>query len=112
MAAVAFLRPFFDTILLILWIIEWIVVVWVIISWIIFLLSHTSFRWRHPGGYRFLETLNDIFGRMTLPFLRPIRRRLRRFNTAGIDWSPLILLVIIFFVRGMLAVLFDRILMG
>jgi uncharacterized protein YggT (Ycf19 family) len=108
----AFLAPFFSTILLILWIIEWIVVVWVIISWILFLLAHTSFPRRHPGGWHFLETLNDIFGRMTLPFLRPIRRWLRRFNTAGIDWSPLILLVIIFFVRGMLAALFNRILIG
>ena len=106
-----FLAPFFHVILLILWIIEWVVVVWVVISWILFLSSHTSFRRRHPGGYYFLETLDDIFGRMALPFLRPIRRLLRRFNTAGIDWSPLVLLVIIYFVREMLGVLFARILM-
>jgi uncharacterized protein YggT (Ycf19 family) len=106
-----FLAPFFHIILLILWIIQWIVVVWVVISWILFLSSHTSFRWRHPGGYRFLETLDDIFGRMALPFLRPVRRLLRRVNTAGIDWSPLVLLLIIYFVREMLSVLFARILM-
>ena len=95
----------------ILSIIQWIVVVWVVLSWILFGASHTSFRFRHPNGYRFLETLDDIFGRMALPFLRPIRRLLRRFNTAGIDWSPLVLLVIIYFVREMLAVVFTRILM-
>ena len=106
-----FLAPFFHVILLILWIIEWIVVVWVVLSWILFGLSHTSFRWRHPGGLHFLETLDDIFGRMALPFLRPIRRLLRRFNTAGIDWSPLVLLVIIYFVRELLGVIFARILM-
>jgi len=107
----AFLAPFFSVIMLILTIIEWTVIVWVVLSWILFAASHTSFRYRHPDGYRFLETLNDIFGRMALPFLRPIRRLLRRFNTAGIDWSPLVLLVIIFFVRQMLGVLFTRILM-
>jgi uncharacterized protein YggT (Ycf19 family) len=106
-----FLAPFFNVILLILSIIQWIVVAWVVLSWIMFAASHTSFRWRHPGGYRFLETLNDIFGRMALPFLRPIRRLLRRFNTAGIDWSPLVLLVIIYFVSQMLRVVFTRILM-
>ena len=111
MGNAAFLAPFFDVILLILRIIEITVVVWVVLSWILFAASHTSFRWRHPGGFRFLETLNDIFGRMALPFLRPIRRWLRRFNTAGIDWSPLILLVIIYFVSQMLRVLFARILM-
>ena len=47
---------------------------------------------------------------MALPFLRPIRRLLRRFNMAGIDWSPLVLLVIIYFIREMLSVLFARIL--
>jgi YggT family protein len=111
MGNAAFLAPFFNVILLILSIIQWIVVVWVVLSWILFAASHTSFRWRHPGGFRFLETLNDIFGRMALPFLRPIRRWLRRFNTAGIDWSPLVLLVIIYFIRELLVVLFNRILM-
>ena len=105
-----FLAPFFHVILLILWIIQWVVVVWVVLSWILFGASHTSFRWRHPGGFRFLETLNDIFGRMAMPFLRPIRRLLRRFNTHGIDWSPLVLLVIIYFIREMLIVIFARIL--
>ena len=108
----AFLAPFFNVILLILSLIQWIVMVWVVLSWILFGLSHTSFRWRHPNGFRFLETLDDIFGRMALPFLRPIRRLLRRFNTAGIDWSPLVLLVIIYFIREMLAVVFNRILVG
>lgn len=111
MGTASFLAPFFSVIMLILTIIEWTVILWVVLSWILFAASHTSFRWRHPGGYRFLETLNDIFGRMALPFLRPIRRLLRRVNTAGIDWSPLVLLVIIFFVRQMLGVLFARILM-
>jgi uncharacterized protein YggT (Ycf19 family) len=31
---------------------------------------------------------------MTRPFLRPFRRWLRRFDTGGIDWSPMLLLLI------------------
>jgi len=103
------LLPFYRVILMILGIIEWTVVVWVVISWIIFLASHTTFRRRHPQGFYFLETLNDIFTRVTYPFLRPIRRRLMRYThvTAGIDWSPLVLLVIIFFLRELLLGLFS-----
>jgi uncharacterized protein YggT (Ycf19 family) len=36
---------------------------------------------------------------MTWPFLRPIRRVLRRYDTAGIDWSPLVLLLIILLIE-------------
>ena len=44
----------------------------------------------------------DIFSRMTWPFLRPFRRILRRIDTAGIDWSPLLLLLFIFLIRRLL----------
>jgi uncharacterized protein YggT (Ycf19 family) len=97
----AFLSPFFSVLLLILSIIEWIVIVWVIISWLLFFAHNTSFRWRNRGAYHILEQLNDICSRMAWPFVRPIRRMLRRFNTAGIDWSPLILLIIIYFLKLM-----------
>ena len=40
---------------------------------------------------------------MTRPFLRPFRRFLRRFDTAGIDWSPLLLVIVIWILRQMLA---------
>lgn len=86
----------------ILSILQWVIFAWVILSWILFFLRNSKFRWRYRGFYGLLEQLNDIFERMTRPFLRPIRRWLRRFDTAGIDWSPLIFLLIIYVLRQIL----------
>ncbi|HKR62896.1 MAG TPA: YggT family protein [Thermoanaerobaculia bacterium] len=88
---------------LILYILQWTVFVWVILSWILFFLRDSKFRWRHRQFYGILEQLNDIFERMTRPFLRPIRRWLRRFDTAGIDWSPMVLVILIWILRQVLA---------
>ena len=93
---------FIDVIFIVLEVIQWIVFVWVILSWIFLFASQTSFRWRNRGAYHILEQLNDIFSRMTWPFLRPFRRLLRRVDTAGIDWSPLLLLLVIFLIRRLL----------
>src|SRR2546430_7187016 len=93
---------FIEVIFIALEIIQWTVFVWVILSWILFFASQTSFRWRNRGAYRVLEQLNEIFTRMTWPFLRPFRRLLRRVDTAGIDWSPLLLLLAIFLIRRLL----------
>lgn len=96
---------FIDVLLMVLRIIEGLVFVWVILSWILFFASQTSFRWRYRGVYHLLEQLNDIFTRMTWPFLRPFRRLLRRVDTAGIDWSPLLLLLVIYLIRRLLVVI-------
>lgn len=93
-------------------ILQWIVLAWVILSWILFFLRNSKFRWRHRQFYSVLEQLDDIFERMTRPFLRPIRRWLRRFDTAGIDWSPLILMLIIWILRQMLAVAAARLIIS
>jgi YggT family protein len=88
------------------WIMEviwWLVILWVIISWILFFASQTSFRWRNRAAYNILEQLNDIFSRMTYPILKPFRRVLPPHKTAGIDWSPLLLLLAIFIIRGILS---------
>jgi YggT family protein len=103
-----FIRPLY-------WIldaIQLLVFVWVILSWIIFFMRQSQFRWRHRQLYGVLEQLNDIFERMTLPFLRPIRRMLRKVNTAGIDLSPLVLLLIIYILRELLAVLVARLILS
>ena len=97
-----FLAQFVNILIIILEVLQWIIIVWVIISWLLFFASQTSFRWRYRGAFHLLEQLNDIFSRMTYPFLRPIRRWLRRFDTAGIDWSPLILLLIIYLIRALI----------
>ncbi len=98
-----FVIPFVNVLLIVLDILQWTVFVWVIISWILFFASQSSFRWRYRGFYNVLNQLNDIFSRITYPFLRPFRRLLRRVDTAGIDWSPLLLLLVIYLIRGLLA---------
>lgn len=80
----------------------WTVFAWVILSWILFFTSQSSFRWRYRGFFNVLTQLNDIFTRMTYPLLRPFRRLLRRWDTAGIDWSPLLLLLAIYLIRALL----------
>lgn len=101
----------FRIVLTILSIIQWVVLVWVIISWLLFFASQTSFRWRNRGAYHLLEQINDILGRMAHPFLRPFRRFLRRFDTAGIDWSPMLLWLFIWILSELIATLRSYILM-
>jgi len=101
---------FFNAFLIVLNVIEWLVIIWVIISWLLFFASQTSFRWRNKGAYTILNQLNDIFGRMAWPFLRPFRRILPPHKTAGIDWSPLLLLLAIFIIRGIAVYLYGLIL--
>jgi uncharacterized protein YggT (Ycf19 family) len=105
-----FVRILFEGLLMLLTIIEWIVLIWVLLSWIIFFLRNTKFPWRYRQAFAFLEQLDDLFSRMAYPFLRPIRRLLRRFDTAGIDWSPLVLLLLIWLLRRLTVVAAARIL--
>lgn len=104
------LQPFFQAFMIVLQFIEWLVLIWVIISWILFFASQTSFRWRYKAAYGILNQLNDIFTRMTHPFLKPFRRLLPPYKTAGIDWSPLLLLLAIFILRGIVSYLYGLIL--
>jgi len=104
------LAVFYQALWWVLEVIWWLVIVWVIISWIVFFASQTSFRWRYRTAYGILNQLNDVFGRMTYPFLRPFRRLLPPHKTAGIDWSPMLLLLAIFIVRGVIDYLFRLIL--
>jgi len=104
-----FVLIIFRAVDLILSILSWTILIWVIFSWILFFMRNSKFRWRHPQFYGTLETLNDIFERMTRPFLRPIRRWLRRFDTAGIDWSPMVLVLLIWLLREVLRAIMVRI---
>lgn len=106
-----FLKPFLDALLIVLSVIEWLIFAWVILSWILFFLRQSKVRWRYPQLFHLLEQLDDIFSRMTRPFLRPFRRLLRRVDTAGIDWSPLLLLLAIFILRGLISAAYGAILL-
>lgn len=105
-----FLAVFLNALLWILAVLEWVIIVWVVLSWILFFLRDSKFRWRNRGFYQVLAQLDDIFTRMTYPFLAPFRRLLRRVNTAGIDWSPLLLLLCIFILRGLIQATYGAIL--
>jgi uncharacterized protein YggT (Ycf19 family) len=104
------LQPFLQAFLMVLQFIEWLVIIWVVISWILFFASQTSFRWRNKGAYNILTQINDLFTRMTYPFLKPFRRLIPPHKTAGIDWSPLLLLLAIFILRGVVLYLYRAIL--
>ena len=104
------LGVFLQALMILLSVIQWAVVVWVIISWLLFFAAQTSFRWRYKAAFSILNQLNEIFSRMTYPFLRPFRKILPPWKTAGIDWSPLMLLLVIFIIRGLLGYLYGLIL--
>ncbi|HEV8659816.1 MAG TPA: YggT family protein [Thermoanaerobaculia bacterium] len=106
----AFLIPFFQAVLIALEVLQYLILIWVLLSWVLFFLRNSKMRWRNPRFFHILEQLDEIFSRMTYPFLRPFRRVLRRVDTAGIDWSPLLLLLTIFIVRGLIVIAYQRIL--
>lgn len=106
----AFLIPFFQAVLIGLEVLQYLILIWVLLSWVLFFLRNSKMRWRNPRFFHILEQLDEIFSRMTYPFLRPFRRVLRRVDTAGIDWSPLLLLLTIFIVRGLIVIAYQRIL--
>ena len=99
-AGSAFLGAFLQILWVVLDVIYWSVLVWVVLSWIVFFASQTSFRWRYRGVYTFLQAVNEFFNRVTYPMLKPFRRILPPHKTAGIDWSPLLLLLAIMFIRA------------
>jgi YggT family protein len=68
----------------------WIIIGSVILSWLL------AFKVVNPHN-QFVRSLWDLFHRVTEPFLRPIRRLLP--DMGGIDISPVILVLILVFIR-------------
>ena len=79
---------------LLLSILTWIIIIQVILSWLLaFNVLNTS-----SGGVRTVVVALD---RLTAPLYRPIRRMLPDFG--GIDFSPLVILILIQVLRKLLA---------
>jgi YggT family protein len=71
----------------------WLIILQVVLSWLIaFNVINTS--------NRFVYMVGDFLYRVTEPAMRPIRRILP--NLGGIDLSPLVLLLLLFFAQRLL----------
>jgi YggT family protein len=108
----AFGRALIVTLFYALDFIQWFIFIWVILSWIVFFASNSSMRWRHRGVYGVLTQINDFFSRGAAPILRPFRRLLPAYKTGGIDFSPILLLLAIVFLRTFLGYAAGPILYG
>ena len=87
------LTALFDILDFLLGVLVWIIIGQVILSWLFaFNVLNTS----SPGLRRFVEALD----RLTEPLYRPIRRIMPDFG--GIDFSPLVLLILIQVLRMLL----------
>ena len=71
----------------------WIIVIGVVLSWLVaFNVVNTQ--------NRFVYTVVDTINRLTEPALRPIRNLLP--NLGGIDISPILLILLLFFLRNLI----------
>ena len=84
------MRAILDVVLLALQIYVWLLIASAVLSWLI---AFNVINTRN----QFVSTIWDSLYRITEPALRPIRQRLP--NLGGIDISPIILLLIIFFIQ-------------
>lgn len=87
------MRSVLDVILLALHIYVWILIASAVMSWLI---AFNVINTRN----QFVSTVWDMLYRMTEPVLRPIRERLP--NLGGLDISPIILLLIIYFIQSVI----------
>ncbi|MDP3533311.1 MAG: YggT family protein [Alphaproteobacteria bacterium] len=71
----------------------WALIISVILSWLIAFNIVNTYN-------RFIATIYDVLYRITEPVYRPIRRIIPTVN--GIDFSPIIVILLIFFIRSLL----------
>jgi YggT family protein len=88
------LGPLIEIIIVAIDLYIWAIIISAILSWLIaFDVINTT--------NRFVYTVLDFLGRVTEPALRPIRNIMP--NLGGIDISPIILILGLFFLQGVLA---------
>ena len=84
------LNPISDLILVVLELYTWVVIISAIMSWLVaFNVVNTS--------NRLVYTIGEFLYRLTEPALRPIQRQLPMIG--GVDISPIILLLILYFLK-------------
>ena len=87
------MRSVLDVVMLALNLYVWILIASAVLSWLIaFNVVNTR--------NQFVSTVWDALYRVTEPVLRPIRERLP--NLGGLDISPIILLLIIYFIQSVI----------
>jgi YggT family protein len=87
------MQSLLDVILIALRIYVWLLIAAAVLSWLI---AFNVVNVRNP----FVSTVGDFLYRLTEPALRPIRSILP--NLGGIDISPVILILIIFFIESVI----------
>lgn len=93
MAMDVILVPLFQVIDIAISLFIWAIIISAILSWLV------AFNVVNPHN-RLVYTVGDALHRVTEPALRPIRRFLP--STGGIDFSPLVLILLLIFLRGVL----------
>lgn len=88
------MRALMDTLIYVLEIYKWIVIAQAVLSWLITFNVINTYN-------NFVNSLSTILYRLTEPVLRPIRRYMP--DLGGVDISPIVLLVIIFFLQRLIA---------
>jgi YggT family protein len=89
----AFTAAVLDVIFTILTVIQWLVIIAAVVSWV------------NPDPR---NPIVQFLYRMTEPILRPFRRILPPQKTGGIDFSPLLVILLIIFIKTFLSRLFLR----
>ena len=95
--------PIYQIIQLVLRMYVWVVIASAILSWLV---AFNVINTRNQVVYQ----IGNALYRLTEPALRPIRRIMP--NLGGIDISPVILLLIIYFLQMVLANIYVRLVMG
>ena len=87
------MRAILDIILIVLDLYVWLLIAAAILSWLI---AFNVVNTRNRAVY----IIGDFLNRVTEPALRPIRRVLP--NLSGIDLSPLVLILLLYFARNLI----------
>ena len=88
-----FLVPVIDVVIVLLNLYWWVIIIWAVASWLIaFGVINTH--------NRIVNRILDVLYRLTEPALRPIRGFLPNFG--GIDISPIILILVLYFISDLI----------